>query len=102
LGNQRDQALSLKLENSSGEEDRKDPKLTWHVPEVIYITDSEEEAETESYRSQERSQEVIVISSDEESHEDEINDIPEESWEEESQSSGSGSESEGFVGIGVE
>ena len=32
-------------ENSSDEEDREDPKLTWHVPEVIYITDSEEECQ---------------------------------------------------------
>jgi len=66
-------------ENSSDEEDRKNPKLRWHVPEVIYITDSEEEGETESHRSQERSHEVIVISSDEKSHENEFNDMPEES-----------------------
>ena len=81
-------------ENSSDEEDRKNPKLRWHVPEVIYITDSEEEGETESHRSQERSQEmgigdeVIVISSDEESHEIEDNEMPEESWDEGSQGSG--------------
>ena len=39
-------------ENSSDEEDdRKDPKLRWHVPEVICIADSEKEGETESHRS---------------------------------------------------
>ena len=61
---------NVKEENSSNDEDRQEPKLTWHLPEIIYITDSEEEGETES----ERSQEVIIISSDEENLEDKIND----------------------------
>ena len=78
---------NVKEEN---DEDRQEPKLTnWHLPEIIYVSDSEEEVEPES----ERSQEVIIISSDEENLEAKSND-PEESWGEDSQNSSSESESE--------
>ena len=80
---------NVKEENDEG---RQEPKLiNWHLPEIIYISDSEEEVEPES----ERSPEVIIISSDKENLEAKSDD-PVESWEDsQNSSSESDSESEG-------